>query len=812
MVFALRGPLTRIFRKALACCCIPLGASLALGVAPNFTAIAPTGGQRGTDVEVTLRGERLADAQEVFFYSPGITLEKIADAKDKEVKAVFKIAADCRIGEHALRVRTAGGVSALRIFYVGPFPAKEEKEPNNEAKKAQSLSLNATVQGTIGNEDVDYFSVEAKKDQRLSVEIEGARLGRTMFDPVVTILDADGRVIAASDDTPLLGHDGYISVLAPSAGKFLIQVRDMAYAGAGHFYRLHIGTFPRPAVVFPLGGKAGETLEAKFIGDPTGDFTQSVTLPDTNDLGEKTGVVADRDGLAPSPNWVRVSPLANALSAKPASTPAKAPLLNVPAPLAFNGVLETKGEAAFFKFTAKKDQNLDFQVFARRLGSPLDAVLTVLDAKGKSLGNNDDAAGNPDSAVRVKIPEDGEFTVKIADQLNRGGPRFTYRVEIAEVQPGLTLSIPDTARYDNETRKSIVVPRGNRFAVLINTTRDTFNGDLNVTFDGLPAGLTALSDTVPGSLSAVPVVFEAAADAPLAGNLLTPAAKAVAPKEGADAASAKPVASRFRHTVEWVRIQNDTLYVKSEVGQIAAAVAEEVPFKVRIVTPRVPLVQNGDMNLQIIAERDEGFDEPITVKMLWNPPGVSSLPDMVIPKGVNTVDYKLNASNKAEVRKWRTAVVATATVKGGAAYVSSQLAELEIAAPFVAGKIDLTKVERGQTAKMICKLEQKVPFEGKATARLVGLPPNVTAKPVEITKDSKEAVFELVTNEKSPPGNHKNVFCNVVIEQDCEPISHLIAQGGVLRIDAPRGQPAGTAPAAKAPAAKPVAQMKTKEE
>jgi len=782
------------------------GATFALAVAPNFTAIAPAGGQRGTAVEVTLRGERLADAQDLFFYEPGITLEKISDAKDKEVKAVLRIATDCAVGEHALRLRTASGISALRLFYVGPFPSVEEKEPNNESAKAQAIALNSTVQGTIGSEDVDFFSVEAKKDQRLSVEIEGARLGRTMFDPIISVLSADGRVLAASDDTPLLGHDGWVSLLAPADGKYLIQVRDMTYTGAGHFYRLHIGTFPRPAAVYPLGGQPGETLNAKLIGDPTGDFIQAINLPSEKSRAARFGFVADHDGLAPSPNWLRISSFPNAAPVTPGNTLANATTLNTTAPLAFNGVLTTKGDAAFFRFTAKKDQHLDFQVYARRLGSPLDSVLTVFDAKGKSLGNNDDAAGNPDSAVRVKIPEEGDYTVKVADQLARGGPRFTYRVEIAEVAPTLTLSIPDTARYDYETRKSLVVPRGNRFAVLLNLTRDTFNGDLAVTFDGLPGGITALADTVPGSLSAVPVVFEAAADAPIAGTLLTPAARAADPA----ATTGKDVVSRFRHTVDWVRIQNDTGYSKSEVNQIAAAVVEAVPFTVRIVQPKVPLVQNGEAALKILAVREPGFDEPITIKMLWNPPGVTSPPDVVIPKGANSVDYKLNASNKAEVRKWKTAVIASATVQGGTAYVSSQLAELEISAPFVAGKIDLTKVERGQPGKLICKLEQKISFTDQAVARLIGLPANTTAQDVEITHETKEAVFEIVTTDKSPLGSHKNVFCHVIISREGEPITNILAQGSVLRIDAPRALSVGTTPPAGAAETKqPAAHAKT---
>ncbi len=756
-------------------------------VGPAFTAIAPAGGQRGTVVEVTLRGDRLADTQEIFLYRPGITVEQIGETADKQVKATLRLAPDCPLGEHALRVRTAGGVSALRVFFVGPFPSIEEKEPNNVVTRPQVIALNSTVQGTIASEDVDIFTVEARAGQRLSVEVEGARLGRTMFDPIVLIQDAAGKTVATTDDTPLLGHDGFASFVVPTDGKYVIQLRDMAYSGAGHFYRLHVGTFPRPALVSPLGGRPGETLSAKFLGDPLGEFTQAVKLPDAALPFGRFGAVPERDGPAPSANWLRVVDVPNAAAVAPATTLAKAPLLDVPAPLAFHGVLATKGDAAFFKFKAMKGQNLEFSVFARRLGSPLDSVLTVLDARGKSLGSNDDAAGNPDSSVRVRITDDGDYVVKVADQLNRGGPLFAYRVEITEVAPSLVLSIPDTARYDNETRKSLVVPRGNRFAVLLNLTRDTCNDDLAVTFAGLPAGITMQADTVPGSLSAVPVVFEAAADALIAGNLLTPAARPVDPEK------AKAVTSRFRHAVEWVRIQNDTVYVKSEVDRLAAAVVEEVPFKVRIVEPKVALVQSGEMNLQIEAERAEGFDEPITVKMLWNPPGVTSLPDMTIPKGATTVAYKLNGSSKAEVRKWKTAVVAGATVKGGLAHVSSQLAELEIAPPFLSGKMEIAKVERGQSMKLTCVLDQKIPFEGTAIARLVGLPDKATAREVEITKDSKSAVFEVVTTDKTPTGITKNLFCSVVITQAGEPITHLIATGSVLRVDAPKAKPAAIA-------------------
>ena len=46
-----------------------------------------------------------------------------------------------------------------------------------------------TVQGVADREDDDYYQVQCKKGQRLSVEVEAMRLGRVMFDPYIAILD-----------------------------------------------------------------------------------------------------------------------------------------------------------------------------------------------------------------------------------------------------------------------------------------------------------------------------------------------------------------------------------------------------------------------------------------------------------------------------------------------------------------------------------------------------------------------------------------------------------------------------------------------
>ena len=107
------------------------------------------------------------------------------------------------MGEHHLRIRTETGVSELRTFFVGPYPVVAEKEPNNEPTNAQKVALNTTVTGVITSEDVDCFAVEARQGDRLSVEVEGMRLGRGFFDPRLAVLDGRGMVLADVDDTQL---------------------------------------------------------------------------------------------------------------------------------------------------------------------------------------------------------------------------------------------------------------------------------------------------------------------------------------------------------------------------------------------------------------------------------------------------------------------------------------------------------------------------------------------------------------------------------------------------------------------------------
>src|ERR1043166_6444488 len=241
-----------------------------------------------------------------------------------------------------------------------------------------------------------------------------------------------------------------------------------------------------------------------------------------------------------------------------------------------------------------------------------------------------------------------------------------------------------------------------------------------------------------------------------------------------------------RKTSNSFTVRTTNYYYTGGGDKIVVAVAEEAPSKIDIIEPKVPLVQSGTMNLKIVTTRKSGFDEPITIKMLWNPPGVGSQPEVTIPKGTNSVEYPLNANGNAETAAWKIAVLASANVNGGQLWVSSQLAKLQVESPFVIGRLEPLTAEPGQKAKLICKLEQKQPFEGKATLRLMGLPEKISTTDKQISKDDAEVVFDLDIDPACTARSARNLFCTALIPKDGELIPHNLGGGGRLRIVPPK--------------------------
>jgi hypothetical protein len=770
---------------------LALATTAANAASPQLVRILPRGAQRGGDKDVvlTFEGQRLADAQEIFIYEPGLTVTKIEPPTDKkqegkQVKVSVKVPADARLGEYHMRLRTASGISELKSFWVGALPVVEEKEPNSDFKTPQPIPLNVTVAGVIDNEDQDYFIVEAKKAQRLTIEVEGMRLGEAPFDPYVAILDEHRFELAANDDSALLRQDSVVSIVVPKDGKYIIQLRDSAFGGSGaSFYRMHVGTFPRPRIVFPLGGQAGQKVDITYIGDALGPIKQSIQLPDHPD--DHFELFCEQNGqIAPSPNHFRVSDFPSVNEVEPNDTPKTATAYTGPLPVAFNGIISkpTTGSAEdektqdndYFKFVAKKGQVLDINVYARRLRSPLDPVLSLYDAAGKQIATNDDNGG-PDSYLRFNVPADGDYLVRVRDHLRGAGDQYAYRIEITPVKPHIALSIPQYTQQYSQERQAVTVHKNNRYATLVRVQRqDAPGGAMTMDIPGLPKGVKVDAENLDAGVDAVPVLFEASSDTKVEGKLVEVHAK---PTAAAD------VSSDFNQAVELVTNGNQQPFYTIHVDKMAFAVADEAPFTLKIVEPKVPLVQGGQMNLKIVAQRNKEFTGPINVKLLFKPPGIEAAANVEIPANQTEVVYPINASDGAAARKWKLLVVGSGD-NNGQTWVSSPYATVEVAPPLLTAKLANATVEQGKNVTMTADLDVKTKFEGKAKIELVGLPGNSSAPEKEITVDDKKIEFPVTTGKSTPATQHKGLFLRVTIIQNGEPIVHNIGRGGILRVDA----------------------------
>jgi len=150
----------------------------------------------------------------------------------------------------------------------------------------------------------------------------------------------------------------------------------------------------------------------------------------------------------------------------------------------------------------------------------------------------------------------------------------------------------------------IVVARGNRFASLQSIRRKDLPGevsDLEFAMEGFPSGITMQAAVVPKDQTTWPVVFEARADAPIAGKL-------------ADLALRTPADAKVQikggvwQNYDLVQDGNNGTYYQTWTDKIAVAVVDELPFKISVEPIKAPLVQSGSLDVKIIAERKALID------------------------------------------------------------------------------------------------------------------------------------------------------------------------------------------------------------
>lgn len=101
-------------------------------------------------------------------------------------------------------------------------------------------------------------------------------------------------------------------------------------------------------------------------------------------------------------------------------------------PTAVDGTCEAES-FDFYRFGGITGQTVTVEVLARRLGTPLDPVVRLLDAAGQELAYSDDEPGlGPDCRFAYELPADGVYYLEIRDIRYQGGGAHRYRLRVGD--------------------------------------------------------------------------------------------------------------------------------------------------------------------------------------------------------------------------------------------------------------------------------------------------------------------------------------------------------------------------------------------
>jgi hypothetical protein len=408
---------------------------------------------------------------------------KQANAQIAEtVEVEVEIAPGLPPGPRELRFETPLGLTNPLRFEVGAVAeTTEEESAVRGAQNGPALDVPVLVNGQILPGDADRFRFRARRGQRLVVEAHARTLVPFLADAVpgwfqatLAVLDVRGRELAYSDDAGF-EPDPRLAFDVAADGEYLLEIRDALWRGREDFvYRVSV------------------------TEDPTLGRTPSA-----------------RDAAAAEPSPAEgAAPACD--EAEPNDAAAKAQPLN--APCIVRGRIARPGDVDCYSFRGLAGDEVVAEVEGRRLGSPVDSGLRLLDAAGNVVAWNDDFEdGEPgtithhaDSYLRTRLPSDGTFVLRVVDVQGHGDADHTYRLRVGPPQPDFQLVV---------TPSSLTLPAGRSIPFRVHAVRrDGFDGPIDLSLVGAPPGFVLSGARIPSGRASVRMTLAAprgGADGPI---------------------------------------------------------------------------------------------------------------------------------------------------------------------------------------------------------------------------------------------------------------------------------------------------------
>ncbi|HVC93269.1 MAG TPA: hypothetical protein VND64_06235 [Pirellulales bacterium] len=624
---------------------------------PAVTRIAPCGVQPGRTVEVTVAGERLEGLSAVLG-PPGVRLVKVLAVEEKLARLELEVAADVAPGVYPFHLLAKAGLSNPRLLRIDELPQTSEIEDNNSLATATLISAPVGVNGVLTATDVDHFRFEVAAGQTLVFDAEAHRIGSAL-QPVLTLFDAAGRTVArAAKGARDIAPDVRLSHTFASSGTYYVRVHDLVFAG-GEFavYHLRVGAIAFASSMFPLGGRRGTKTSITLSG---GNLTQPVVheVDLTSDIAWRSMrlSIAAAAGRIAAPASFAAGDLPEFIEHEPNDEPAQAN--RVDAPVTINGRIDRAGDRDLFQFHFSAGSKLNVRVLAQELGSPVDSVVTISDAKGTELLSADDRQPVPREPPLVRAliasppiddvlaefiaPAEGDYWVAIEDRFGFGGPAYGYRLELAPARPDFELLVqpgtasapanPNAAQQQQQNQQvlaefagvgtgSLSLDRGGSGSLVVRAFRSGYDGPIALTVEDLPPGVQAAPALIAAGQNDAAINFtadfEAASTAGFVRIVGTGQIDGAAPP-----AQVPLVRAALQPIVTSALPMNGA--VQQELGVVALGISQQGAELALRCSLAEALVPGGRSVLGVAVKRREGYAGDVAIQVLNLPTGLTA--------------------------------------------------------------------------------------------------------------------------------------------------------------------------------------------
>ena len=736
---------------------------------PVIANAAPYGIQRGTTTTITVDGTNLGDADAVLFSDPGLSAKivsvadfgpdvpvrrpedtgpPIADRAQKTVVTLEVTAArEVPLGRQVLRLRTPLGTSTAVALWVGDLLEARELEPNDRAAQADTVAAPVTVNGAIFTDgDEDTFRFTARAGRQVVLRAVAVGLG-SRLDPALTLLDVAGAVLAKNDDfgetrEPLI-------VYTPAADDtFLVRVSDSLNTGSPrHVYRLTVGEVPYLTSVYPLGRRRGSSRPMQVNGANLGAAAHGVVgtpLPDSPDLAPVEVVTPGGEPL----NRVQIA-LGRYRELEEIETGRHVPTGAQPItlPVTVNGRLHHEDgtpDEDSFRFSVARGQQVVVSVAANQLGSPLDSVIDVLDARGREV-------------PRAVLRPVWETSVDLRNQnSSSSGMRLLA---------WSALHRGDWVYVDRELIRVSELPKG---------------PDEDVSFTSFRGRRVAFEDTSSEAHALGRPVYKVELHPP--GAAFSPNGLPLftlsyrnddgGPMWGKDSrlTFTAPAAGDYIVRVRDARGESGSRYA---YRLTLAPPRPDFDLFVSPANPNVP--RGGRIPVTVTAHRRDGFDGAIEVGLESLLPGVSAENGVILP-GHSSVAIVLTAAAAAAagtaplVATGRAAIGSQPIVRQARA--DEKLSVLSVAAPpdvrVASVEPAIIELAPGGHAKVRATIARENGFKGRVPLSVLNLPfrvtvPDIGLNGILITEAQDSREFEIVADENAAPAE-QTLFVTARVE------------------------------------------------